>query len=67
MAETTNMLLIAELVINAALQRRESRGSHWRSDYASLDETLTGVHYAYIKASSQPETKTPGQEVLAHA
>ena len=30
--ETVNMLKVAELVIAAALQRRESRGSHWRLD-----------------------------------
>ncbi|HVU67395.1 MAG TPA: L-aspartate oxidase [Ktedonobacteraceae bacterium] len=45
-AETLNMLLVAELVIAAALERRESRGSHYRRDYPSCDETLTGLHFA---------------------
>ncbi|HEU5375028.1 MAG TPA: L-aspartate oxidase, partial [Ktedonobacteraceae bacterium] len=31
--ETVNMFKSAELVIAAALQRCESRGSHWRGDY----------------------------------
>ena len=40
--ETVNMLKVAELVIAAALQRRESRGSHSRLDYPVLNEQLTG-------------------------
>jgi L-aspartate oxidase len=66
-AETRNMLLMAELVIAAALQRRESRGSHWRSDFERLDESLTGVHYAYVKDSSRPVTTTPQREVITYA
>jgi len=66
-AETSNMLLMAELVIIAALQRRESRGSHWRSDYNRLDESLTGFHYAYINAIPEPIFNIPQQEVLSHA
>ena len=41
------MLKVAELVIAAALQRRESRGSHWRLDYPVPNEMLTGHHYAF--------------------
>ncbi len=66
-AETRNMLLMAELVIVAALQRRESRGSHWRSDFERLDERLTGVHYVYVRDSSEPITITSQQEVITHA
>src|SRR5947199_446245 len=46
-AETSNMLLVAELVIAAALRRCESRGSHWRLDYPASDETLAGYHYMF--------------------
>jgi L-aspartate oxidase len=45
--ETLNMLLVAELVIAAALERRESRGSHYRLDYQSCDESLAGLHFAF--------------------
>jgi L-aspartate oxidase len=45
--ETCNMLQIAELVIAAALERRESRGSHWRLDYQSSDENLASRHFAF--------------------
>ncbi|HEY6407377.1 MAG TPA: L-aspartate oxidase [Ktedonobacteraceae bacterium] len=65
--ETRNMLLMAELIIIAALQRRESRGSHWRSDYNRLDEALTGFHYAYINEIPEPIFNIPRQEVLSHA
>ncbi len=49
--ETRNMLIVAELVIAAALQRCESRGSHWRRDYETLDETLNGSHYAFQRVN----------------
>ena len=45
--ETVNMLKVAELVIAAAIQRRESRGSHSRLDYPVLNEMLTGRHYIF--------------------
>ncbi len=50
--ETVNMFVVADLVIAAALQRRESRGSHWRSDYAFLDDSLTGAHYVLTRSRS---------------
>ena len=43
--EAENMLTVAELVIEAALRRCESRGSHWRSDFPEAHETLAGYHY----------------------
>jgi L-aspartate oxidase len=45
--ETDNMLQIADLVIAAAMQRRESRGSHWRLDYQFLDQNLAKHHFAF--------------------
>ena len=61
--ETVNMLKVAELVIAAALQRCESRGSHWRRDYDFLDETLTGCHYVLQHGTQERE---PGRG-QAHA
>jgi L-aspartate oxidase len=52
--ETLNMLLVAKLVIASALERRESRGSHWRLDYQSLDENLATTHYAFHPSSIDP-------------
>ena len=48
--EAVNMLKVAELVIAAAIQRRESRGSHSRLDYPDLNEMLTGRHYVFQPA-----------------
>ena len=45
--ETVNMLKVAELVIVASLQRRESRGSHWRLDYPVPNDTSVGRHYVF--------------------
>ncbi len=36
--ETTNLLLLSETIVSAALAREESRGSHWREDYPSSDD-----------------------------
>ncbi len=36
--ETENMLTVASLVIQSALLRRESRGSHYREDYPQKDK-----------------------------
>jgi L-aspartate oxidase len=60
--ETVNMLKVAELVIAAAIQRRESRGSHSRLDYPDLNEMLTGRHYVFqpvfeeISKGAMPQT-----------
>jgi L-aspartate oxidase len=45
--ETVNMLHVAELVIAAALERRESRGSHWRSDYQAADVQMASQHLVF--------------------
>jgi L-aspartate oxidase len=65
--ETVNMLKVAELVIAAALQRRESRGSHWRGDYPHSDEQLAGTHYVFRPALAQPVLPRELQEVTPHA
>lgn len=36
--ETTNLLLLAEAIVSAALTREESRGSHWREDFPLSDD-----------------------------
>ncbi|MBV9278347.1 MAG: FAD-binding protein, partial [Candidatus Eremiobacteraeota bacterium] len=37
---TRNLLTIARLIASAALARKESRGSHYRSDFPAADPTL---------------------------
>jgi len=65
--ETVNMLKSAELVIAAALQRRESRGSHWRSDYPQSDEGLARTHYVFHPTSNSVVAAQQRQEVISHA
>ncbi len=57
--ELVNMLQVAGLVIEAALQRRESRGSHWRSDYQALDEALASRRYVFQRSSARNGAAVP--------
>jgi L-aspartate oxidase len=45
--ETANMLLIAMMMTEAALLRKESRGCHYRSDYTKSDHTLAGKQIVF--------------------
>lgn len=65
--ETVNILKVAELVIAAALQRRESRGSHWRGDYPQSDEQFAGTHLVLRPALARPVRSRELQEVTPHA
>jgi L-aspartate oxidase len=40
--ELMNMLLVAELIVRAALERKESRGAHYRTDYPARDDANYG-------------------------
>jgi L-aspartate oxidase len=65
--ETVNMLKAAELVIAAALQRRESRGSHWRADYPERDASLAGTHFVLQPLATHQGASTHYQGVAPHA
>lgn len=68
--ETMNMLTVAELVVLAALQRRESRGSHWRRDFDASDDALAGCHYAFQRGHANLEQSIESafrQELVFHA
>jgi L-aspartate oxidase len=68
MVETVNMLLVAELVIAAALERRESRGSHWRLDYQSPVADLAGHHYVFQCTDINPcRLESLQEEIVPHA
>ncbi len=45
--ETANMLLTAIMMTEAALLRRESRGSHYRTDYPDSDDKLGGQQITF--------------------
>ena len=67
LVETINMLQAVQLVIAAALQRCESRGSHWRSDYSGLDEHLNATHYVFVRANARDMQAQSRREVIYHA
>ena len=45
--EFRNMLIVARLILQTAVMRKESRGAHFRSDYLKTDEN--GVHSVITK------------------
>lgn len=50
--ELKNMLTVAQLIINSALKRRESRGAHFRKDYQVTNEVAE--HSCLIKGEKEP-------------
>jgi len=47
--ETANLLSLARVVVEAALERRESRGAHFREDYP---ETSAGLQHSLTFAEA---------------
>ncbi|MBT2382711.1 L-aspartate oxidase [Streptomyces sp. ISL-11] len=42
--ETTNLLLVAQVLVAAALRREETRGCHWREDFPDRDDAAWRRH-----------------------
>ncbi|GHF63207.1 L-aspartate oxidase [Streptomyces mashuensis] len=42
--ETTNLLLVARALVDAALRREETRGCHWREDHPERDDAAWRRH-----------------------
>jgi succinate dehydrogenase / fumarate reductase flavoprotein subunit len=61
------MLTIAEAIVRAALERKESRGAHWRLDYLDKDPALGRVNMvAYndngaVKIKTRPVPELPAE------
>jgi L-aspartate oxidase len=49
-----NLLTVARLITHAALRREESRGGHFREDFAVRDDLHWKVHVADIDSSVRP-------------
>jgi succinate dehydrogenase / fumarate reductase flavoprotein subunit len=50
--ELGNMLKAAEAVVFSALQRKESRGAHYRSDYPNRNDTEWLKHTLIFQAKN---------------
>ena len=48
-----NLLTVSEALILSGLDRRESRGGHFREDYPSKDEANFGNHNTVIRRNPQ--------------
>src|SRR5207245_2472197 len=59
------MLTIAEAIVRAAIERRESRGAHWRLDYLEKDPALGLVNFiaynegGHVKLKTRPVPEMP--------
>ena len=69
--DVRSMLVNAEALLRSALERKESRGAHARSDYPKTDDQLTTVNYAVQKTSEgmkvSAEERSPMPDYLAEA
>jgi L-aspartate oxidase len=45
-----NLLVAGRLIAEAALERHESRGSHYRSDYPKTDEALAKRSFSRLRS-----------------
>jgi succinate dehydrogenase / fumarate reductase flavoprotein subunit len=52
------MLTIAEAIVRAAIERRESRGAHWRLDYLEKDAALGRLNFIAYNDGGQVKLKT---------
>ncbi len=46
--ELRNLLVVARLIVDAAIARNESRGSHYRTDYPNTDEALAKRSFTHL-------------------
>ncbi|MEM3267559.1 MAG: hypothetical protein QXR69_02600, partial [Conexivisphaerales archaeon] len=55
--ETLNLIQLAEVVVNAALLRKESRGAHARVDYPTRDDINFLKHSLSYNAVDGPRVE----------
>lgn len=56
--ETTNLLTVSRALVEAALLREETRGSHWREDHPDRDDADWAVHIDVTLVGGVPRLAT---------
>jgi L-aspartate oxidase len=56
--ELQNLLTVARLMIDAALRREESRGTHFRSDFPARDDVAWGLRHIVAPPAEPPGEPT---------
>ncbi|MCK4258574.1 MAG: L-aspartate oxidase [Halanaerobiales bacterium] len=54
--ETQNMILVASIMIQSALTRKESRGAHYRTDYPDKMANYQGRHFTFKRELKESES-----------
>lgn len=58
--ETTNLHLVARVLVAAARRRTETRGCHWREDHPDRDDTDWARHLVLALSGTAGDTRTTG-------
>ena len=56
--ETTNLYLLATAIVRSALERTESRGSHWREDFPNTSDSWTKRIHQSLSQTGQWRSTT---------
>jgi L-aspartate oxidase len=59
--ELQNLLTVARLMIDAALRREESRGTHFRSDFPARDDAGWGLRHVVSPSAGAAATNPPAK------
>ncbi|WBB64188.1 L-aspartate oxidase [Streptomyces sp. WMMC500] len=57
--EATNLLLVAQVLVECARRRTETRGSHWREDHADRDDARWARHFLVTLTPDPVRTEAP--------
>lgn len=59
-AEAQNLCILAELLVEAALLRKETRGVHWRTDFPARDDRAYRAHVVQRRGEATRLDPLPG-------
>ena len=63
-ADLRSLVVNAEALLRSAIERKESRGAHTRSDFPKADETLAAVNFMVEKTASGMAVRTVRREPM---